>query len=97
MNDDALNQLLACARAAPPPDTSRSEFGFETRLLANLRAERLRGTGLPLAWKLCPWFAAVVAALAVWTFTQPPDLRPLSIASQSDDLLLTELLTGTIP
>jgi hypothetical protein len=69
MNDEQLNRLIAAARQAPP-ETGRAEFGFETRLLARLRAERPRGTPwLAWTWRLAPVFAAIVIALGIWTFT----------------------------
>ena len=95
MNDESLNLLFARARQTPP-DTSRAEFGFETRLLAGLRDERSRKAAAPLVWRLCPWFAVAVAVLGFWTLLQPPDIGFPSVG-QADDLLLNELLTGTTP
>jgi len=96
MNDDSLNRLFACARQLPP-DTSRAEFGFETRLLAGLREQRRRHGVATLVWRLCPWFAATVAVLGCWTLLQPPDFSMASTLGRADDVLLTELLTGTTP
>ena len=67
MNDDAeekLNALFAAARA-DERDTSRVEFGFETRLAARLRDEG-GGSLSAWAWKLCPFFAALTLAAAWW-------------------------------
>lgn len=47
-----LDALFAAARTSAP-DTSRVEFGFETRLLARLRTERSE-SWLVWGWKLCP-------------------------------------------
>jgi len=55
------DKLFKVVREAKP-DTSRAEYGFETRLLARLRAERSQ----PIAWRLLPVFAAVVIVLGVW-------------------------------
>ena len=70
MNDDLdpqLEALFAAARAAAP-DTSRAEFGFETRLAARLREEN--GASLfAWAWRLCPFFAALTLAVAWWAHT----------------------------
>ncbi len=68
MNDDQLNNLFAAARKAQP-DTKRTQFAFETRLLARLRAERDPG----IAWwfwtrRLAPLFAAIVLGLGAWNF-----------------------------
>lgn len=68
MNDDPdrqLDALLTAARVASP-DTSRLEFGFETRLAARLREES--GASLfAWAWRLCPFFAALTLAVAWWS------------------------------
>ena len=65
MNDDPeekLSALFAAARA-DERDTSRVEFGFETRLAARLREES-GGSLAAWAWKLCPFFAALALAAA---------------------------------
>ena len=67
MNDDAeeeLNALFAAVRAGER-DTSRAEFGFETRLAARLREEG-GGSLSAWAWKLCPFFAALALAAMWW-------------------------------
>jgi hypothetical protein len=67
MNNDPeekLRALFAAARA-DERDTSRAEFGFETRLAARLREES-GGSLFAWAWKLCPFFAAVALAAAWW-------------------------------
>ena len=67
MNDDAeekLSALFAAVRAAER-DTSRAEFGFETRLAARLREEG-GGSLSAWAWKLCPFFAALALAATWW-------------------------------
>jgi len=94
MNDDQLNKLFAAARQAPP-DTGRAEFGFETRLLARLRA--VRQGELPWfvwTWRLAPVFAAVVIALGVWNFTAPTDPLAEIISDTSDEAALVAMLTG---
>jgi hypothetical protein len=68
MNDDLdprLDALFAAARRATP-ETSRLEYGFETRLTARLRGEN--GASLfAWAWRLCPFFAALALAVAWWS------------------------------
>ena len=60
MNDEQLNRLFQAARAGRP-DTARAEYGFETRLLALLRANRKQpAPWYAFTWKLMPAFAAVV-------------------------------------
>jgi hypothetical protein len=62
-SDQQLDTLLRAAR--PSPDTSRTEFAFETRFLARLREER-GGLWYSVALKLSPLFAALVVAAAAW-------------------------------
>ena len=64
-HDPQLEALFAAARA-DAPDTSRLEYGFETRLAARLREEN--GDSIfAWAWRLCPFFAALALAVAWWT------------------------------
>ena len=59
-----MDALFAAAREEAP-DTSRLEYGFETRLLARLREEN--GASLfAWAWRLCPIFAALALAVGWW-------------------------------
>lgn len=94
MNDHALSDLLARARANPP-DTSGDEFAFETRLLTTLHATQVDCLGTSFPWRLWPWFAAPAVALALWTLYDPPDFYPNFPIGQNDDLSLVEYLTGT--
>ena len=66
MNDSfsSLDPLFARARAVRS-DTARTEFAFETRLLARLREARTpvrSGMGV-LAWRLLPYLALIVLGL----------------------------------
>jgi hypothetical protein len=64
--DERLDALLAGARAARP-DTSRREYGFETRLLARLRARReSEPHWSALSWRMLPFFAVLVLLLTLW-------------------------------
>ncbi len=69
-SDEALHSLFAAVRAEPL-DTSRAEFGFETRLLARLKAERAETTGwrelTRWCWRLAPGLAVVTLAFSLWT------------------------------
>ncbi len=64
---DPLDALFAAARAQRL-NTSRAEYGFETRLMARLR-ERCQPDAASLwstvTWRMVPFFACVVA-LALW-------------------------------
>jgi len=74
--DSQLDALFAQARAHRT-DTSRAEYGFETRLLARLRAERETSSlWATVSWRLAPLFAACVMALAVWQ---------AQVAAETDD------------
>lgn len=93
--NDKLDKLFAAARTAKP-DTARTELGFETRLLARLRAERTGDASwFAWAWKLAPVLAAVVVALGAWEFASADgsDLHTV-ITGQSDEELLVSYLTG---
>ena len=66
-----LDALLGTLRAHRP-DTSRHEYGFETRLLARLREERSASI-FTWAWRLCPYFALLAIAAAYWGHTASAD------------------------
>jgi hypothetical protein len=98
MNDEKLDKLFAAARGVKP-ETTRAEYGFETRLTARLRAEHQ--TAAPwyaFAWKLVPTFAAVVVALGVWTFinSNAGDLQNV-ITGDRDETTLAAFFTGGTP
>ena len=64
--DVDLDALFALARTRRP-DTSAAEFAFETRLLARLRSQQEAGSiWAMVSWRLIPFFAVCVVALAVW-------------------------------
>lgn len=97
MNDEQLDKLFQATRAAQP-DTSRAEYGFETRLLALLRAKREQpAPWYAFAWKLLPAFAAIVVALGVWAATEPGsgsnDLASAITSDRQENTLVT-YLTG---
>jgi hypothetical protein len=96
--DPLLDALFSAARTEAEPETSRAEFGFETRLLARLREDR--GASIfAWAWKLCPLFAAV--ALAAGLFSRSTNAKVQADASliaeaarQHDEQLLVAYMTG---
>ena len=99
MNDksnEPIDRLLAAARM-PVPEIERTEFGFETRLIARLREER-RDSLFAWAWRLCPFFAGL--ALAVSWFSLPntrakADAQIVLEATETqDDELLVAYMTG---
>lgn len=92
--DEKLDALFAAARTAAP-DTSRLEYGFETRLLARLRGDR--GVSLfAWAWRLCPFFAAMALAVAWWNHSSlRTETEIVAEAAQgSDEQMLVAYLTG---
>lgn len=100
MNDNPDAQLEALFRAAraPASDTGRLEFAFETRVLARLREER-HASLFVWAWKLCPLFAAMVLAAALWTYTSgaanAADANVIAeIAGEDDEHALMAYMTG---
>jgi hypothetical protein len=100
MNDEQLDKLFQTARAIQR-DTSRAEYGFETRLLAQLRANRAQSTLWPiLAWKLIPVFACIVVALGVWTFTglggSSSDLGSALTGDHEENTLANYLTGGSL-
>ncbi len=80
--DSQLDALFARARERRP-DTSKAEFGFETRLMARLRERRQPDASSVWAivtWRMAPFFAACVVALALW------NSETLSEANETADM-----------
>jgi hypothetical protein len=97
--DQKLDALFAAARAATPPDTSRAEYAFETRLAARLRTEN-SGTLSAWAWKLCPFFAALALAVGWWSHTteRAEIITPLvTETAPTADEQLVAYMTGDRP
>ncbi len=99
--DPQLENLFTSARAQGPFDTSRVEFGFETRLLARLREER--GSSIFVrAWKLCPFFAAIAIAAGIWCRSTNARVQVdasliAEAARRGDEQLFVSFLTGDRP
>jgi len=65
-SDPQLDSLFAQARARRA-NTSAIEYGFETRVMARLRAEKQPGSiWAMVSWRMMPFFAACVLGLVVW-------------------------------
>ncbi len=97
--DPDLEKFFAAAR--PPRDTARVELGFETRLLARIRAEKQSAAAIPWfywAWRLTPIFAAIVLVLGVWTMagSGSPGLAdwPAALATDQAPQEFISTLTG---
>ena len=68
-NDEKIDRLFAAARKAEPYKTE-IEYGFETRLMAKIRANRERQMPFLLwAWRLIPVFVSIVIFLGIWTYS----------------------------
>ena len=94
MNDEQLNELFRTVRESRP-DTSRVEYGFETRLLAAIRDARKQPTPLAtLAWRLMPAFAAVVIVAGVWSYNVQTEVGAEASLGAGEELAGATLLGG---
>ncbi len=95
--DEKLERLFAEARKAElyVPEV---EHGFETRLMARIRAEREGRMPLLLwAWRLIPVFVSIVILLGIWVYMSESNQRiDLSAVAGigSEETMLTAFLTG---
>jgi len=65
-SDPKLDSLFAAARSRRL-NTSAMEYGFETRLMVRLRAEKQPGSiWAMVSWRMMPFFAMCVLGLAFW-------------------------------
>jgi hypothetical protein len=94
MNDEQLNQLFQAARGSRP-DTSRAEYGFETRLLATLRENREQTTPwAAFTWRLMPVFAAIVVVTGVWSYNVQSQAGTEAALGTGGESALTGLMGG---
>ena len=94
MNDEQLNQLFQAARGSRP-DTSRAEYGFETRLLATLRENRLLPTPWgALVWRLMPAFAAIVVVTGVWSYNVQSQTSAEATLGMGQETALSGMVGG---
>ena len=96
-NDEKLDRLFAAAHKAEPYK-KEIEYGFETRLMAKIRAQGERQTPFLLwAWRLIPVFASIVIFLGIWTYSSRynsmTDLGAISMVGNEETTLLA-FLTG---
>jgi hypothetical protein len=76
MNTDPDKKLDALFRAARQKNSQDAasvfrSFGFQTRLLAGIRAERQqRSSAGFFAWRLASVFAAIAIAAGAWNFSE---------------------------
>ena len=96
-DDDGLERLFAAARKSQPYNANL-EYGFETRVMAKLRAQR--GGQKPFsswAWRLMPAFVSAVLILGIWVFLaeyrQLVDMN-LIMGINNEETMLVASLTG---
>ena len=92
-NPDPLDALFAAAREARP-DTSRAEYGFETRLMARLREHRHVDSASiwsAVSWRLAPFFAVCVLGLALWQATLAADPNDAVVAAGLNNSVAGEI------
>jgi len=80
---DPLDAIFALARQQRP-DTSRAEYGFETRLMARLRERRMPDAASVwsvITWRMAPLFAACVVALALWQALVSAEANDAAVAT----------------
>jgi hypothetical protein len=88
-----LEALFTLARAHRP-ETSRAAYGFETRLMARLRARRRPDTASLFSlvtWRLLPFFAVCVIGLAVWQSEAASDSTEMALAAGLDNPVAGDL------
>ena len=95
--DAKLDMLFAAAREAElyPPER---EYGFETRVMARIRAEKEKQQSFLIwEWRLIPFFVSLIIFLGVWIYTSEShptiDLSALT-HSGNEEAVLTAYLTG---
>ena len=85
-SERSLDALFAAARA-DRPDTSRSEYGFEPRLMARIASQASKPSFWwgAWSWRLAPVFAVVALGLSLWT-----RYTPLAAATEPQTRVLLE-------
>jgi len=95
--DAKLDRLFAAARKAELY-TPEKEYGFETRLMARVRAERESEQSFFMwEWRLIPFFVSLIIFLGIWIYASEPhpaiDLSALTHIG-NEEAVLTAYLTG---
>ena len=96
-DDQKLDRLFAAARKTEFYP-SKKEFGFETRVMAAIRAKREGQTSLLMwTWRLIPVLVSLVIVLGSWIYvTESRSSIDLSAVARIDneDTVLVAFLTG---
>lgn len=95
--DEKLDRLFAAARRAEPYCANR-EYGFESRVMAKIRAKREEETPfLTWSWRLIPVFVSLVVLIGIWIYAAGPsyaiDLSAIS-GTGSEETTLIAFLAG---
>ena len=96
-DDDRMERLFAAARKSQPYNT-HLEYGFETRIMAQIR--ELSSGPKPFfswAWRLIPALVVVVMMLGAWTYiSEQRQLIGLSSIAgiNNEETMLVASLTG---
>lgn len=94
--DKKLDELFAVARRAELYDANR-EYGFETRVMTRIRAERERKPFFIWALRLIPAFVFLIVLMGIWISAyEPVRVTDLSAISRigNEDTMLVAYLTG---
>ncbi len=97
LNGEKLDRLFAAARKSAHYRADM-EYGFETRVMARIRAEGGRKSPFLLwTWRLIPVFASIVIFLGIWIYStrysSTADLTTLTRVG-NEDTTLVAFLTG---
>ena len=93
---DGLDVLFDKARVVEP-DVSRTESGFETRLLARMRSEKESHVLVfEWVWRLVPIFAAITISLGTWYYYAPDNTVDFgtAVTAQMSDPIAAIYLNG---
>jgi len=95
--DNKIDRLFAAARKAELYEADR-EYGFETRVMAKIRAKREGRMPVFLwAWRLIPGFVSIVIFLGIWILaSESSHVIDLSAVTGigNEEAMLAAFLTG---
>jgi hypothetical protein len=96
-DDDRIDRLFEAARKVQPYN-KKIEYGFETRLMAKIKAQHeKRKAFFSWAWRLMPAFVSAVLLLGIWTYMvehkQLVDLSSIA-GMNNEETMLVASLTG---
>jgi hypothetical protein len=97
--DQQLERLFSAVREEQP-DTTRHQWGFETRVIARLHEERtVTASMFAWAWRLCPFFAVLALAAGIWSRSTDARVRAdssllVEVAQAGEERALVGYLTG---